>query len=143
MTEPSPKPVAERRVARVPEIGLTTVGASALFLGALGGLGVQMAAGHDPALGPAKPVAGAAAPGPADAKAVPGRVVEKRILRRVIVTRVVTDPAPVTGPSAAAAAGAPVVRTSAPGAAAATSAPAAAPGAAPAPAPPPVQTSSS
>jgi len=96
----APRSGGPRRVARVPAASTTAAGASALFLGALGVIGVQMAQGRDPALGTAP------APGVR-------HVVERRVVRHVVVTDVVTDaaqaPAPPTGVSSA-----PVVRTSAP-----------------------------
>jgi hypothetical protein len=133
---------ARPKRARVPQASTAAAGASVLFLGVLGAIGVQMARGHDPALGAWRPKVAAAPP-------VARRVVERRIVRRVVVTKVITDPVaaavvpapsavvPVQSFSAAPVAAAPVVRSTPP--------PVAAPAPAPAPAPPPapVQTRSS
>lgn len=109
-------PRSRRPPARVPRASTTAAGAAALFTGAFGLMGWQMAHGRDPALG---------AGTPKPASVTRQALVEHRIVRRVVVTRVVTYPAPATpqaggaapGPAAPApapAAAAPVVRTSAP-----------------------------
>lgn len=127
----------KRKVAKVPDMSVTAVGATALFLGALGGLGTQMALGKDPMLGAKKPATVAAAP-------ARRKVVEHRVIRRVVVTKVVTDAAPATPVASSSGYSAPAASYSAP--AASYSAPVvrySAPAAAPAPAPAPVQTASS
>jgi hypothetical protein len=125
----------ERPRERRPRRRLSAFGVTVLSLGAffavLAVLAVQMAAGHDPALGKGE------------------RPRQDVLLRRILVTRVVEDPPQVAGtPGAEAAAGSGAGYAVAPvtGSAPAPvtgSAPAAAPVAAPAPAPAPVATGSS
>lgn len=101
---------------------LAYAGSAVGFAAVLGALSLQVAAGADPAIGAGEQ---AAAP-------PPERVLVRRIVRRVIVTREARDPAPATGamPASGAAPSAPATGA-APAPSAASSAPAT--GAAPAP----------
>ncbi len=122
-----------RRPVRAKVAGSTTaLAALGLSAGVAGVLGVQRAPGHDPALlraqAAAPRVAATAPPAP------------RRIVRKVVITRVVRDaarPAP-AAPASAAAPAAAVAPAPAPPAAVP-----AAPAPAPAPAPPPVVSSQS
>lgn len=118
MTDPAPGPARRRAVARVPAPAVTIVGASVVFLGALGGIGVQMATGHDPALGVARST------GATSTERAPGA---PRVARpRAAAATAGDEPGVVQRPE-------PVVRTASPVPSAT----------APVPAPSPVQTTSS
>jgi hypothetical protein len=95
-----------RRVASATRPAFLAYGGSAVaFAAVLAALGWQVAAGADPAIGEAQPAA--AAPAPAE------RVVVRRIVRRVIVTR--DKPAPAAAaPAGQRAAAAPAEQPAAP-----------------------------
>ncbi len=121
---------APRRPARSQKPAVLAYAGSALgFAAVLGALSLQVASGGDPAIGAGEQ---AAAP-------PPKRVLVRKIVRRVIVTREARDPAP----AAAAAAAAPAAGATAAPSTAAPAASAPAPAAAPAPAPAPPTTRSS
>jgi hypothetical protein len=116
---------APRRPARSQKPVVLAYAGSALgFAAVLGALSFQVAAGRDPAIGAGEQAAASPAK----------RVLVRRIVRRVIVTREARDPAPASAAPAAAPA-APSTAAPAPAPAPAVAAPA------PAPAPPTTRSS--